>query len=430
MVGAGTTGAYTAVAGTNYFITETATSGSLNNYNAIVTCVDANGLTSGLVTGYNATTSGFPSIQPVQGAAITCTITNNPGPIITGFVPNGIVGQPYFFAFTSSGDLIGCTVSAYNLPAGLTLSYDTTLKECILSGTPTTAQVDPGFGINGTNAAGGTGNIFSLPVTIATTTTPFISGNAPDPVVGVAYSYTFNTNTSNCSLASYNPPAGMTIAYNTTTGRCVLSGTPTTAVANTGFGINVTNGGVTTNMFVQFNVVTTAAALPTITGTPPNANVGIAYSYTLTFDNSLGEAPATVDETDDLTKVLDDATIQGAPVASDTALTVGAVTSGTFTITGQLAAGANATVIYTVQVNNPDSGDHNLVNFIDPTGTATPATCVSSNPDCTVNPVPQLTGLAFTGIVDLPVSLSLALLLLLLGSALTFIASRRLRHSA
>jgi fimbrial isopeptide formation D2 family protein len=122
-------------------------------------------------------------------------------------------------------------------------------------------------------------------------------------------------------------------------------------------------------------------------GTP--VSEGQVLHYTLTFANTVGKAPATVDFTDVLTKVLDDATVTTQPVvATGTGLTVGAITGSAFRITGTVATGATSTVTFAVTVNKPDTGDHHLDNFVVPTGTTPPTECVPSNPRCTTNPVP------------------------------------------
>ena len=59
-------------------------------------------------------------------------------------------------------------------------------------------------------------------------------------------------------------------------------------------------------------------------------------------------------------------------------------------MTGTVAAGATATVTFSVTVNTPDTGDHQLDNFLVPTGTTPPASCLPANPLCTTHPVPAL----------------------------------------
>jgi len=41
-------------------------------------------------------------------------------------------------------------------------------------------------------------------------------------------------------------------------------------------------------------------------------------------------------------------------------------------------------------VNSPDTGDHVLTNYLVPTGTTTPPSCLASNPDCATNPVADI----------------------------------------
>jgi fimbrial isopeptide formation D2 family protein len=169
---------------------------------------------------------------------------------------------------------------------------------------------------------------------------------------------------------------------------------------------------------------------------------GQTLNYTLSFDNSLGKAPASVNYTDDLSKTLDDATVT-TPPASRSGLTVSSVSgAGTFTITGTVAAGASATVTYQVRVNSPDLGDHRLDNYLVPTGTTPPPACLVSDPDCTTNPVHIPPGrgpssdndgeLAQTGLDVNPFTASgIAAGLLLAGALLVVVATRsgrRRRH--
>ncbi|MCE3613248.1 hypothetical protein LXJ57_25295, partial [Escherichia coli] len=102
-------------------------------------------------------------------------------------------------------------------------------------------------------------------------------------------------------------------------------------------------------------------------------------------------AAGTVDRVDDLANVLDDATITSAPVSSDSALTVTDGSDGKIAIKGTLQPGQKVTVTYKVTVK-PDGqrGNNVLGNFLVDPGVTPPTTCEPGNPDCTVNPVPQL----------------------------------------
>ncbi|HET6916480.1 MAG TPA: hypothetical protein VFH56_10375, partial [Acidimicrobiales bacterium] len=141
------------------------------------------------------------------------------------------------------------------------------------------------------------------------------------------------------------------------------------------------------------DLIVTKVSSPSSTN---SVDPGDSVTYTLTFDNTHGTvATPAFTYTDDLSAVLDDANVTTAPaLATGTGLTVGSIsTSGstsTFSITGTVAPGATATVTYTVKVNKPDTGDHVLTNYLVPTGTNPPGTCLASNPDCTTNPVADI----------------------------------------
>ncbi|MBO9626036.1 MAG: DUF11 domain-containing protein [Microbacterium sp.] len=112
---------------------------------------------------------------------------------------------------------------------------------------------------------------------------------------------------------------------------------------------------------------------------------GQSVTYTLTFDNSGGGRAATVNHTDLLADVLDDATMVGSAVAQSP---LTATLSGTtLKVVGTLPAGATATVTYTVKVKDPLTANASLVNYVVPTGTTPPTTCDQATALCTVHPV-------------------------------------------
>ncbi|MEV7117131.1 DUF6923 family protein [Kitasatospora griseola] len=102
---------------------------------------------------------------------------------------------------------------------------------------------------------------------------------------------------------------------------------------------------------------------------PQFVGPGDRVTYTVTVHNTglidyTDANPASF--TDNLTDVLDDATLDPA------SLTGGAVAqNGSITWSGPLAAEATHTVTYTVVVNNPDTGNHVLRNAAVPGGTGT-----------------------------------------------------------
>ena len=109
---------------------------------------------------------------------------------------------------------------------------------------------------------------------------------------------------------------------------------------------------------------------------------GQQVTYTLTFSNT-GQAPAAVDTNDDLSDVLDDATIVSAPAASSGNLVLGAVgDDGRFTITGTIPVGETYTVVYSVQVLTwAEQGNHLIGNVLaDPTSACLVGQCSTENP--------------------------------------------------
>ncbi len=122
----------------------------------------------------------------------------------------------------------------------------------------------------------------------------------------------------------------------------------------------------------------------TKTATPAATVPGGTVAYSITVSNA-GAVDATgVSFTDDLTGVLDDATVDPAGIQASVG---GAqLTGATLTWTGDLVVGESALITYAAVVNNPDTGDHNLGNAVTPTSTG--GACAACN---TQTPVGALT---------------------------------------
>ncbi|WP_425814281.1 CshA/CshB family fibrillar adhesin-related protein [Luteimicrobium sp. DT211] len=110
---------------------------------------------------------------------------------------------------------------------------------------------------------------------------------------------------------------------------------------------------------------------------------GDEVTYTVTV-KSLGTASYTDDVpasfTDDLSQVLDDGAVTGGPTTS---AGTADVAKQTLSWSGPLPVGGTVTVTYVVTVDDPDSGDGELVNVVSP-GDGSGGMCVSDG-DCTTH---------------------------------------------
>ena len=343
------------VTGDNYTITETAASGSLANYTTSHQCID-NATGTPVTVGSGGGTTfvlTFPSAQAgATGPFVTCTFTNTaivaPTLVVTKSVTPAsttpvVQGQALTYTLTFAN-----TAGTVAAPVDSTDDLTKVLDDATVTTNPALAT---GTGLSVTAITGGTFRVTgSVAAGASATVTYAVTVNTPD--------------TGDHDLLNFVVPTGTT--------------PPATCVAG--------NPACTENPVPDLIVTKSVTPASTTTVTP-----GQVLTYTLTFANTAGKAAAPVDSTDDLTKVIDDATVTTNPgLATGTGLTVGAITSGTFRVTGSVAAGAKATVTYAVTVNTPDTGDHDLLNFVVPTGTTPPATCVAGNRACTENPVSDL----------------------------------------
>jgi uncharacterized repeat protein (TIGR01451 family) len=116
----------------------------------------------------------------------------------------------------------------------------------------------------------------------------------------------------------------------------------------------------------------TITQTPSVSAAAPGAVVG----YTVTVTNSGAVAYTGATLSDALSGVLDDATYNG-----DAAATAGTAsyTSPTLTWTGNLAAGASATITFSVTVSNPDTGNKILAAAI--TSATAGTNCYSGSAD-------------------------------------------------
>ena len=125
----------------------------------------------------------------------------------------------------------------------------------------------------------------------------------------------------------------------------------------------------------HYAAATSAALTITATANASSTTPGSTVAYTISAANT-GGAPFTgATFTDSLSGVLDDAAYNGDATASTGTLSYA---SPNLTWTGNLAAGATATITFSVTVNNPDTGNKMLVTAI--TSPTPGSNCPSSGP--------------------------------------------------
>ncbi|SDH73444.1 conserved repeat domain-containing protein/fimbrial isopeptide formation D2 domain-containing protein [Leifsonia sp. 98AMF] len=107
---------------------------------------------------------------------------------------------------------------------------------------------------------------------------------------------------------------------------------------------------------------------------------GDVLTYTLTFDNTKGTDTAPVTGwSDDLSKILDDADVTTQPTSSIASLRAGAISNGSFPVTGTVPAGEVGTITYTVTVKpNGQRGDNDLGNALSNGGPCAPGLCTEN----------------------------------------------------
>ncbi len=316
--------------------------------------------TSGTVSFASPNLTWTGNLAASATATITFSVTvNNP------FTGNGTLGLTVTSAttgtncFTGSTDL-RCTVS---VPvSALTIAQTTTVS------------------------AAAPGTVVGYTVTVTNSGLVAYSGAAfTDPLIGVLDDAVWGGNAAASSgTVSYTSPnltwtgdlaagATATITFSVTvsnpdTGNKVLSAVITSSTA----GSNCATGSIDTRCAATVNV-----AVLTISSTANTASTtpGTTVQYTITVTNSGTASYTGATITDALSGLLDDATYGSASATSGSL----SFKSPNLTWTGNLAAGATATITFSATVNNPDSGDKVLATTI--TSPTSGSNCPSGGTD-------------------------------------------------
>ncbi len=247
--------------------------------------------------------SGTPT-APAASATYTLVASNAAGPsadapvtlTVTAAVPTlsyagatgttGAVGSAMTVTPTTlsaNGAPVTACTAAPLLPAGLSLNPST----CVISGNPTTATATANYTIKATNSAGDSaGAVVTLTITDVPTLS-YVGASGTTGVFGTAMSVTPTTlldhgsPITGCAIKASTPalPAGLTVSATT----CVISGTPTVAIAATGFTLKATNAvGASADANVTLTIQPAVPTLSFANATGTNGTFGVAMTVSPT----------------------------------------------------------------------------------------------------------------------------------------------------
>jgi hypothetical protein len=252
--------------------------------------------------------------------ASTCpTIVLSPATL-----PDATVGTAYAQVISASGGSgsYDFAVTSGSLPSGLSLASDGTL-----SGVPTaagTANFTVTATIPGTSCTGS--RAYTLSANCPTVT--LSPSTLPAPVVGVFYSQTITASGGTApysfAVTSGAPPTGLALAADGT-----LTGTPTTAGSYT-FTVTATDTYQCAGT-IQYTLMTGCPTVSIAPGSLPDAQVGKAYSQTITASG--GTAPYTY-------------AVTSGSLPAGVILSSGGSLSGTATVLGSFSFTVTATDVY------------------------------------------------------------------------------------
>ncbi len=233
-----------------------------NTGGPITGCSVSPALPAGLSLSSGCVLSGTPSV--VSGTAsytVTASNAGGSGTATVSITVNAVApviayaGSPFVFTqgtaiaaqtpTNGGGAITGCSASPA-LPSGLSLS-----SVCVLSGTPSAVVAAASYTITATNSGGSDAEVVSIAVSAAPPTLSYTGAPYTFPQ-NTAITPRTPTNTGGTITSCSSSPALPTGLSLSTT--CVLSGTPTVAVAAASYVITGTNTGGSASATISITV--------------------------------------------------------------------------------------------------------------------------------------------------------------------------------
>jgi uncharacterized repeat protein (TIGR01451 family) len=248
------------------------------------------------------------------------------------------------------------------------------------------------------------GSVVAYTITVTDTgQTPYFGATFSDPLGGVLDDAVYNADAAATSgtagvsgsalswTGDLAVGASASITYSVTVSDPdVGDRTLTNTVVSTTAGSNCGSGGTDPRCRADVAVLRPGLTLSNVADAP-TATPGSPVGFTVTIANSGETAYTEAHVTESLADVLDDATYDTDATASSG--TVG-VTGSDLTWTGGLAAGATATVRFSVTVKDPDPGTKAMVSTLVSGAVGSNCPAGGSDPACTVRVTVLLPGLA------------------------------------
>ncbi|NQD87631.1 DUF11 domain-containing protein, partial [Paenarthrobacter sp. CM16] len=439
--GTGTTGEYVADAGATYYLTESGT--NLSGYSKVITCVDANGLQTGLPNG--AVVDSAYSLVPVAGADISCVLTNTavPAPELeftksadaSDIQDPSVVGDQITYTFTSTNTgnvpltgvtindpLAGLSALTYTWPGtpGTLLPGETVTAMATYA--ITQADIDAGHVANLATTTGNppTGPPVTPPP--AGTDTPLTPAPAmefsksadasdiQDPsVVGDQITYTFtSTNTGNVSLTNVSindPLAGLSALTYTWPGAAgtLLPGQTVTATATYAITQADINAGHVANTATTTGTPPTGPAVtPPPAGTDTPLTPAPAMEFSKSADASAIQDPSVVG--DQITYTFTSTNTGNVPLTNvsitDPLAGLSALTYTWPGTPGELLPGQTVTATATYAITQADITAGHVANSATTTGTPPVGPPVTPPPGTTDTPLTSTPAMQFSKSAD------------------------------